>query len=415
MFRTKSSGRLGILFFFVLLTACAKTSSPTPDFVEVTSTIYKDFPSTNSLPGCQSISQVPTSGPEEKSIFPAVNGDDHVKGALNADVTIIEYGDFQCPGCAALAQELRKLDVIFPTELRIVFRQLPLYDIHDKALLAAQAAEAASIEGKFWELHDLLFENFVSWVSLSPESFSNWMVDQVASIGLDPYSFQNNLMSPEIINKVNIDLEKALKIGLRSTPFLLINGQIYNGPTDYKSLAQIIGLIELGKRQFTSCPEMDIDPYKQYLATLQTEKGDIVFQLFADKAPFAVNAFIFLVKNGWYDNITFFKAFQGIVYTGDPSGTGLGNPGFIYDIELDETLSFDQPGMVAMLNSGLGTNGSQFFITTRPQKKLNGRFTIIGQVISGFDVLEKLTSRIPEEDTDIGSGDLLIKVTVVEN
>ena len=410
----KNIGGFFLIFLFVILVACSSVPSATPASIEVTPTNFINLLPESNLPGCLSISASPTSGLEEKSLFPVVDQKDHVRGSLNADVTIIEYGDFQCPGCAALAQELKKLEVIYTSELQIVFRQLPLYDIHDKALMAAQATEAAGDEGKFWDLHDILFENFGLWVSMTPVDFIDWLVEQAASIGLEPNTFQKRIFDQDIIDRVERNLEQALSIGLRSTPFLLINGQIYNGPTDSKSLGQIIGLITLGKRQFNSCPDMVIDPLKQYLATIQTEKGDIVVQLFADKAPFTVNAFVFLVRRGWYDNITFHKVTQGFVYTGDPSGTGLGGPGFMYGNELDESLNFDKPGVVAM-NSGVNANGSQFFISTSSQKELNGRFTIFGQVISGMDVLSKLTPRDPETDIDILSGDLLIKINVDEN
>jgi len=415
MLSYKFIGKFSLILLIFFLAACAEVPSSTPTSIDVTPTEYINSLPDSNLAGCLSIVADPTAGPEETSLFPKVDPNDHVRGTSNADVTIIEYGDFQCPGCAALAQEMEKLKEIFPSELLVVFRQLPLYDIHDKALIAAQATEVASDEGKFWELHDILYVNFGSWVSMTPEGFTNWLVDQAESIGLEPITFQKKINSPEIIDRVESDLEQALSIGLRSTPFLLINGQIYNGPTDYKSLTQIIGLIKLGKRQFTSCPDMVIDPLKQYIATIQTEKGDIVVQLFADKAPYTVNTFVFLVRSGWYDNITFHKVFQGIVYTGDPSGTGMGGPGFIYDNELDGSVNFDQPGVVAMMNSGMDTNGSQFFMTTSSQKELNGRYTIFGQVISGMDILSKLTPTNPETDTNPLSGDLLIKVTVIEN
>jgi cyclophilin family peptidyl-prolyl cis-trans isomerase len=214
---------------------------------------------------------------------------------------------------------------------------------------------------------------------------------------------------------VEHELEQSLSIGLRATPFLLINGQIYNGPRDYNSLEQIIRLIVLGKRQFTTCPEMTIDPLKQYMATLHTEKGDITIQLYADKAPMTVNSFVFLARNGWYDSITFHRVILGyIAQTGDPSGTGMGGPGYLYDNEPNGNLSFDRPGVVAMANSGTNTNGSQFFITYGPQNDLNGRFTIFGQVIEGLDILTKLTPRNPDADINPLPGVLLISVTILE-
>ena len=408
-------GGISLIFFSISLAACTEVSSPNQASSELTPSIYiNSYQDVNQVE-CLSGSTVPTSSPEEDSIFPKVDQTDHKRGSLNPIVTIIEYSDFQCPGCVALSQELRKLDDKYPTELQVVFRQLPLYDIHDKAFIAAQATELAGDENKFWDLHDLLYDNFGTWVSMSPENYSIWLVDQVASIGLDPSFFKINLGNKLIIERVQSKLEEGLSIGLRSTPFLLINGEIYYGPTDYKNLAQIIELVKLGKRQFTNCPEMLIDPLKQYIATLQTEKGDIIVQLFADKAPFTVNSFVFLSRNGWYDDNTFFKVINGFAFTGDPSGTGLGGPGFFYGNELDNSINFDQPGVVAMMNSGLENNGSQFFITTTSQPELNGSYTIFGQVISGLDVLFELTPRDPETDKDPLPGDLLIKVTISEN
>ncbi|MFH2039398.1 MAG: peptidylprolyl isomerase [Chloroflexota bacterium] len=402
------------IILILILAACGSETPPTPIALLETPTKRATLLPDDNFSMCQSIPAAATSGPEEVSLFPPVNQDDHIRGMDNADVTIIEYGDFQCPGCAALSVELSKLEETFAAELRVVFRQLPLYDIHDKALVAAQAAEVASDEGKFWEMHDLFFENYGLWNSMTTEDFNNWLVMEAVNIGLEPTIFHNKMNSQEIIDRVENLLEQGLSIGLRSTPFLLINGQIYNGPKDYNSLAQIIRLISLGKRQFTACPDMFIDPLKQYIVNLQTEQGDIIIQLFADKAPVTVNSFVFLARSGWYDNITFHKVVPGIALTGDPSGTGLGGPGFLYQNEINPGLNFDQPGMVAMMNSGVNTNGSQFFITSSPQEELNGYYTIFGEVISGMDVLSRLTLRNPDVEANPPPGDLLIKVTVVE-
>jgi len=399
----------------VLMGACSGIPVvPQPPVLE-TATESAIMPTATNIPVCKSIPIAPTSGPEEVSIFPVVSGSEHVKGSMDAAVTIIEYGDFQCPGCASLAPVLAKLEETFSSELRVVFRQLPLYDIHDKTLLAAQAAEAASDEGKFWEMHDLLYGKYEQWVSMNQDDFNRWLLEQAENIGLGAAEFKKKINSQEIIDRVENDLEQALSIGLRTTPFLLINGQIYNGPRDYNSLEKILRLIALGKRQFTTCPEMSIDPLKQYIATLHTEKGDITIQLYADNAPLTVNSFIFLAHNGWYDNIPFHLVIPGYVaQTGDPSGTGLGGPGYLYDNESNGNLSFDRPGVVAMANSGMNTNGGQFFITYTPQSDFNGRFTIFGQVIDGMDVLAQLTPRNSEVDNNPPAGDLLISVEVVE-
>ena len=105
---------------------------------------------------------------------------------------------------------------------------------------------------------------------------------------------------------------------------------------------------------------MVIDPAKQYIATLKTEKGDIVIQLFADKAPLAVNSFVFLAREGWFNGVTFHRVLPGFVaQAGDPSATGMGGPGYFFRNETNDLL-YDKPGMVGMANSGADSNGSQF-------------------------------------------------------
>jgi cyclophilin family peptidyl-prolyl cis-trans isomerase/protein-disulfide isomerase len=407
--------KYSLILLITLLGACVKSTD-----VNQTSTQEKAIsPQVSSTVEfqvkCQIVQLSPTPGPTEISIFPSFGSSDHSRGPADAYVTIIEYGDFQCPGCAGLAPVLLKLEEKYSSNLLVIFRQFPLYDIHDKAMLAAQASEAASDLGKFWEMHDLLFLNYENWKSKSTEEFISYIMEQSAILGLDKSVYKELLTSPSIIERVNDELEKSLKIGLRSTPFLLINGQIYNGPRDLNSLDSIIALIILGKRQFSSCPELNVDPQKQYIATLHTEKGDVTIQLYPDKAPVAVNAFVFLAREGWYDNITFHRVIPGVVaQTGDPSATGLGGPGFLYQIETNNGLFFDRPGVVAMLNSGSDTNGSQFFITYKPLPELDGRFTIIGQVIDGLIALENLAPRDPDTEENLPPGDRLLSISILE-
>ena len=160
---------------------------------------------------------------------------------------------------------------------------------------------------------------------------------------------------------------------------------------------------------------MTIDASKQYIATLHTEKGDILLQLYPEKAPLAVNSFVFLTRQGWFDDITFHRVLPGFMaQTGDPSGTGQGNPGYFFKNEYDPTLEFDKAGVVGMANSGPDTNGSQFFITYGPAPHLNGGYTIFGKVLSGMDVLEELTPRNPQPGVSLPPGDKLISLTIEE-
>jgi cyclophilin family peptidyl-prolyl cis-trans isomerase len=208
--------------------------------------------------------------------------------------------------------------------------------------------------------------------------------------------------------------EAAKKANIPAVPLVLINGSVQQSYiTDYQILSEMVDLIALGQKQLTACPPFDINAQKQYIATIQTEKGDIVMQLFPDKAPLAVNSFVFLARQKWYDGVTFHRVIPGFVaQTGDPSGTGKGNPGYFFNSETNDLL-FDKPGMVAMENSGPDTNGSQFFITFAPAPQIDGSYTIFGQVINGLDVVENLTPR----DALSGvtpPGDKIISIDIVE-
>jgi peptidyl-prolyl cis-trans isomerase B (cyclophilin B) len=145
------------------------------------------------------------------------------------------------------------------------------------------------------------------------------------------------------------------------------------------------------KPRFKNPPEMQIDLNKSYRVVMRTSCGEIELELFDDKAPKTVNSFLFLVRKGFYDGLTFHRIVRDfVVQAGDPKGDGTGGPGYKYEDEIVESLKFDQVGLLAMANSGPGTNGSQFFITTGEASHLNGKHTIFGKVISGMDVVQAL-------------------------
>ena len=171
----------------------------------------------------------------------------------------------------------------------------------------------------------------------------------------------------------------------------------------------------LADRVYSACPEQVIDKTKTYKAVLKTEKGDITIDLFADVAPVTVNSFVFLAKAGWFDDITFHRVIPDFVaQSGDPSGLGIGGPGYFFDNEINPDYLFDQPGRVGMANSGEGTNGSQFFITYAAEPNLNGSYTVFGQVESGMDVLQQLTARNASAVDDTEPGTKLISVEIIE-
>ena len=406
------------LIFIITLTlgACAPeaipaTSSPIPAIP--TSTVIIPTPTPAKL-ACTSLEVEPTPGPDEPSLFRPVSAEDHVRGPEDAPVTLIVYDEFQCIECNYLPLSQKLLET-YPEAVRIVYRYYPYTAIFDKGELAARAAEAAARQDKFWEMHDLLFDKQAEWVDLPVESFETWVTTQAVGLELDEAQFRTDFNSTEAIERVQKAAQEGLEIGIPRLPFFLLNGQIYSGATNFESFSQIISLIELGERQFTECPPITIEEGKQYIATLHTEKGDIVLQLFPEKAPMAVNSFVFLAQQGWFDNITFHRVLPGFVaQTGDPSGTGQGNPGYTFNNEIDPSLKFDQAGLVGMANSGPDTNGSQFFITYGPAPHLNGSYTIFGRVLSGMEVVEQLTPRDPQPGFSLPPGDQLITVTIEE-
>jgi len=144
----------------------------------------------------------------------------------------------------------------------------------------------------------------------------------------------------------------------------------------------------MSAKQWSSAPDMAIDPAKKYTATIATDKGDMVIELFADKTPKTVNNFVFLAREGFYDNITFHRVIGDFMAQGgDPTGTGRGGPGYKFGDEFHPELRHDKPGILSMANAGPGTNGSQFFITHVPTPHLNNKHSVFGQVTEGMDVL----------------------------
>jgi cyclophilin family peptidyl-prolyl cis-trans isomerase len=311
---------------------------------------------------------------------------------------------------------LARLQELYPQDVRVIYRHFPLISIHDKAALAAQAAEAAGAQGKFWEMHDLLFERQAEWSGISVEEFQNWLGDRAEELDLETARFNTDLLSESNKAIAQAAWDDGVKIGMHGTPFLLVNGEIFpdNVPMSAGNISAIIALDMLEKKQFSECPPMSIDPAKQYVATLKTEKGEIVIELFPDKAPLAVNNFVFLARNGWYDGVTFHRVIPGFVAQGgDPSGTGFGGPGYAFINEVSD-LKYDKPGMVGMANSGKDSNGSQFFITYSPAPQLDEGFTIFGQVVSGMDVATNLSMRDPATNFDLPPGDKILSVTIEE-
>lgn len=388
------------------------------------------------LTACQQQATMPAPKMDCKisSIFPApvepksvglepVSGSDWARGPETAKMTIVEYSDFQCPACQEASQELKKLQEQYPEDVRLVFRHFPL-SMHDKSSLAAQATEAAGLQGKFWEMHDVLFntENWLFWTPLALDDFKTWAGAQALALGMDDKKFLADMAAPGQVNKIQKSIATALEMKLDFTPSIFIFGhndllfKPKDGlPFDLLTLSTVLKLEDMRARQFKECPSLALNTNKEWQATIKTAKGDIVIGLLPKYAPMAVSNFAFLAQNGWYKGVTFHRVIPDFVaQAGDPSGTGMGGPGYVFNDEINPALVFDKPGVLAMANSGPNTNGSQFFITYKEHPELNGSYTIFGQVLQGMDVLTQLTTRDPQTSRDLPPGDEIIDIVIEE-
>ncbi len=360
--------------------------------------------------------------PETPDNAPALTPTDHSQGPEDAAVTIIHYADFQCEACAETARNLAILLERYPDRLRVIWRHFPDVGAHDKAALALLASEAAGAQGRFWEMHDLLFAEQESWRDLSPDAFRVTLVAYASTLGLDLEQFRA-VLEQDPTPLVEQYRMEALALDLVGIPTLLINGQPYSGRYDLYGLDEAVRFYALEARHYAHQPDLVIDLDRSYRAVLVTERGDVHIDLFVDRAPVAVNNFVFLAREGWYDNNTFHRVLPGLfAQTGDPSGTGLGGPGYTIADEHDNGLIFDREGLVAMasIRGAPNSAGSQFFITygpLTPEWEWNGQFTIFGIVTDGMDALRALTPRDPLDPVrypDPPPGDRLLRVEIYE-
>ena len=158
-----------------------------------------------------------------------VSAHDHAEGPADAPLTFVEYGDYQCPYCGAAYPVVKRLQKSLGKKLRFVFRNFPLTQAHPYALIAAEAAEATALQGKFWEMHDLLFER---QTLLKPEILPLW----AKTIGLNVEQFENDINQDLVQKRIKEDRQSGIRSGVNGTPTFFINGTRYDGSPDYGSL-----------------------------------------------------------------------------------------------------------------------------------------------------------------------------------
>lgn len=162
---------------------------------------------------------------------------DNIIGAQNAKVTIVEFSDFQCPACRSYAPLLEAIVAQFPNDVRLVYKHFPLKSIHFRAMAAAQASEAAALQGKFWEMNKILFENQETW---SKERDTKSFEMYATQIGLDVSKFKADYDREDIKNKINDQLKSGIDINVNSTPTMYVNNKKINNPQSFDEFKKLI-------------------------------------------------------------------------------------------------------------------------------------------------------------------------------
>jgi len=280
------------------------------------------------------------------------------------------------------------------------------------AALAAEAAEAAGAQGKFWEMHDLLFERQSDWSSGDERNARAVMESLAEELDLDVDTFSKALEEGTYREVVDRASAEDAALGLSGTPTLFVNGQLYNGPREDWVLAGLALLYSYTGPQYDEAPPMTIDPDQPYFASVETNRGTFCLELYAKQTPVTVNSFVFLAESGFFDGVLFHRVLPGFVaQSGDPTGSGFGGPGYQFADEIVPELKHDGPGVLSMANAGEDTNGSQFFITYDALPDLDGQHTVFGHVVEGMDVVESLTPRDPMENP-YAEADKMLTVTI---
>jgi protein-disulfide isomerase len=168
------------------------------------------------------------------TLRPAVTEHDHAAGRADAPLTLVEYGDYRCPHCAAADPVVRGLQSEFGAELRFVFRNFPLTEMHPAAEPAAEFAESAAPQGKFWEAHHALF----AWSRENgPESLGLEAFESIAfTLGLDPQQIEADVRAHRHLERIKSDFNSGVRSGVNGTPTFFINGQRFDGPPTFKGL-----------------------------------------------------------------------------------------------------------------------------------------------------------------------------------
>ena len=167
---------------------------------------------------------------------------DNYYGQENAEVVVTEYGDFQCPACAQFFPIVKEVKEKYKDQIRFEFKHFPLVQLHPNAIAAHRAAQAAALQGKFWEMHDLLYQNQNSWESLNISQANDMFQQYAENLGLDIDRYNEDRKSSDVIGTINADKGLGDQAGVTGTPGFVINGELL---TDTNQLSTVEGFSEL--------------------------------------------------------------------------------------------------------------------------------------------------------------------------
>ena len=166
-----------------------------------------------------------------------MNKRDHIQGPVEAAVELVEYGDYECPQCQAAHPVVKLIQAEFGDDLCFAYRHFPLLDIHPLAMPAAEAAEAAGAQGRFWQMHELLFQN-------SPDLDPANLIEIASGLGLDIERFDEDLVKQHHVRRIRDDIESGKMSGAHGTPTFFINGMKYEGGFDWESLLPALQAVD---------------------------------------------------------------------------------------------------------------------------------------------------------------------------
>jgi len=183
----------------------------------------------------------PAQGTFVATTVPAITAADHARGDTSAKLTVIEYGDFQCPACGEYEPIMEQLTADYGNRVEFVFRNFPLFQIHQDAMIGAQAAEAAGLQGKYWEMHDLLYAKQAEWPLASADTVVSKYFDGYAqSLGLNVTKFDSDINSDAVKNRVQSDISTGNAAKIDHTPTFFINLTQIRNPSSYADFKSVI-------------------------------------------------------------------------------------------------------------------------------------------------------------------------------